>query len=641
MGLGEANFKPGQNIVDSQQDGFTLHLGPGLESLGVARVAAYTRDGLVVKRRRDLEGGTVCTLWLQVGLPNKPAALVMFGYRQWQLPGPVEGSGSVPAQLERWLVILEQWERALEEKRETICMMDANIDFLTWTKEDLPSQHSSSKLRPLTMALFNRIFPLGVSQLVSCATRAEHGVPVTGLDHLYTNRPDKLSEVKAEFTGMSDHKIVIVRKFTKDMKRTERYTTKRTFKSFKPDEFQAAVQIMPELEACLAATCPSTAAIILTDGINKILDTMAPVRTIQNRKNYAPYLSAKTKAMQSAAKTAQERAASSGRPEDWRDYQALRNQKNRSVVQDEAEWQKKKLSSTNNPSDMWKAAKSMLGWSSGGPPTQLYHLGAYFSSPSGLATTMNKFFLEKVRKLREGIPVTNTDPLARMRESMASRSCSFRFKQVTVQQMAKIVTGLRNSKATGTDHIDVASLKLVAKEIAPCLAHITNISVSSNTFPSSFKYAKVVPLLKSLEKSPLACSSYRPVSLLPVLSRAVEKALFTQLSDYLENNNLLHPNHHGGRKYHNTTTALIQLNDEWLAAAEDSMMTGVMMTDLSACFDLWDHGIGLEKAQLLGLEPDACAWVASYVSGRSQSCSVDGTSAPPSSFPPTPCHREV
>ena len=95
----------------------------------------------------------------------------------------------------------------------------------------------------------------------------------------------------------------------------------------------------------------------------------------------------------------------------------------------------------------------------------------------------------------------------------------------------------------------------------------------SNTFPSSFKYAKVVPLLKSLQKLPLVCSSYRPVSLLPVLSRAVEKALFTQLSNYLENNNLLHPNHHGGRKYHNTTTALIQLNDEWLAAAEGRMMT--------------------------------------------------------------------
>ena len=177
-------------------------------------------------------------------------------------------------------------------------------------------------------------------------------------------------------------------------------------------------------------------------------------------------------------------AAGSGRPEDWREYRALRNQKNRSVRQDEVEWQKRKLSSTNNPSDMWKAAKGILGWSSGGPPTQLYHLGVYYSSPSGLATTMNRFFLDKVRKLREGIPRTDIDPLARMRESMANRTCSFSFKHVTVQQVAKIVTGLRSSKATGVDHIDVASLKLVAQEIAPCLAHIANISMDSSIFPS-------------------------------------------------------------------------------------------------------------------------------------------------------------
>ena len=624
LGLGEANFKPGHNIQDSHQDGYTLHLGPGLESLGVARVAAYVRDGLVVKRRRDLEGGRVCTIWLQVGLPNKPATLMMFGYRQWQLPGPVEGSGSVPAQLERWLTILEQWERALEEGRETICMMDANIDCLTWTTEDLPSQHSSNKLRPLTQALFSRILPLGVLQLVSCATRAERGVPLTGLDHLYTNHPDKLSEVTAEFTGMSDHKIVTVRRFSKDMKRTERYTTKRMFKRFQPEQFQEAVRIMPEIEACLASTCPSTAATILTSGITRILDVMAPVRTIQNRKNYVPYLSEETEALQSASRTAQERAASTGTPEHWREYRAIRNQKNRSVKQDEVEWQKRKLSVTNNPSDMWKTAKSILGWCSGGPPTQLYHLGAYVSSPSGLATTMNKFFLEKVKKLREGIPPSDKDPLAWMQESMATRNCSFSFKPVSVQEISKIVAGLRCSKATGVDYISVGNLKLIAKEISPCLAHITNISVATNSFPSSYKHAKVVPLLKSPEKSKLACSSYRPVSLLPVLSRVVEKVLFTQLSDYLEQFDLLHPNHHGGRKNHNTTTAIIQLHDEWLAAAEEGLMTGVMMTDLSAAFDLWDHNIGLKKAQLLGLEPDACAWVASYVSGRSQSCSVDG-----------------
>ena len=141
-------------------------------------------------------------------------------------------------------------------------------------------------------------------------------------------------------------------KFTKDMKRTERYTTKRKFKGFQPDQFQAAVRSMPELEACLATPCPSTAATILTNGLTRILNIMAPVRTIQNRKNCVPYLSVGTKELQSVARLAQEKAAGSGRPEDWREYCSLRNQKNRSVKQDETDWQKNKLSATNDPSDM-------------------------------------------------------------------------------------------------------------------------------------------------------------------------------------------------------------------------------------------------------------------------------------------------
>ena len=146
-------------------------------------------------------------------------------------------------------------------------------------------RHSAS---PLSQALFTRILPLGVVQLVICATRAEYSASETGLDHLYSNSPEKLAEVKAEFTGMSDHKIISVRKFSKDMKRTDRYTTKRMFKSFHPDQFQAAVRSMPELEDYLATPCPSTAATILANGLTRILNNMAPVKTIQNRKNLYP-----------------------------------------------------------------------------------------------------------------------------------------------------------------------------------------------------------------------------------------------------------------------------------------------------------------------------------------------------------------
>ena len=74
--------------------------------------------------------------------------------------------------------------------------------------------------------------PLGVSQLVTGATRFERGQPQSGLDHLYSNKPEKLSSIQTYFTGMSDHKLLKVTRFTKAFKQLPRYVRKRVFKNF-------------------------------------------------------------------------------------------------------------------------------------------------------------------------------------------------------------------------------------------------------------------------------------------------------------------------------------------------------------------------------------------------------------------------
>ena len=147
------------------------------------------------------------------------------------------------------------------------------------------------------------------------------------------------------------------------------------FKNFNEEQFRTSVASMPELNESLASTNADVSAAILNMGMSRVLDTLAPVCNIQNRKAYVPYLTAATKELQAAARAAQAKAAESGDQEDWRFYRSTRNQKNKSVKDDQLKWEKEKLNSTNDPSDMWKTAKSMLGWTCSGPPTQLYHQG--------------------------------------------------------------------------------------------------------------------------------------------------------------------------------------------------------------------------------------------------------------------------
>ena len=107
--------------------------------------------------------------------------------------------------------------------------MDANIDALTWSS----NSPSNAKLTPLINDLFERIIPHGISQLVNTSTHAQQGIATKCLDHMYTTHPEKLSDVTAEFTGMSDHKIVKVLRYTKSLKVSQRYVRKRCVKNFK------------------------------------------------------------------------------------------------------------------------------------------------------------------------------------------------------------------------------------------------------------------------------------------------------------------------------------------------------------------------------------------------------------------------
>ena len=139
---------------------------------------------------------------------------------------------------------------------------------------------------------------------------------------------------------------------------------------------------------------------------------MAPVRTVQCRSHFAPWLSTGTKDLMKQREAAQRIAASSGSSDDWRDYKSKRNTVTARQRQEKNSWEKQRLcNKENDPRSLWKNMKSWLNWKFSGPPSQLFSEGHIVNSPAGLAETMNQYFTNKVRLLREGIPANHADPL--------------------------------------------------------------------------------------------------------------------------------------------------------------------------------------------------------------------------------------
>ena len=119
----------------------------------------------------------------------------------------------------------------------------------------------------------------GVSQLVTGGTRSWPGQPDTGIDHVYSNKPDKLSKVQAEFLGGSDHKLLKVTRFSK----SARYVRKRSYKNFNENAFIERVELQNWIDLYLCEDADRVAN-ILSEKLNLILDEMAPVKTIQLRR---------------------------------------------------------------------------------------------------------------------------------------------------------------------------------------------------------------------------------------------------------------------------------------------------------------------------------------------------------------------
>ena len=181
---------------------------------------------------------------------------------------------------------------------------------------------------------------------------------------------------------------------------------------------------------------------------------------------------------------------------------------------------------------------------------------------------------------------------------------------------------LDTNKATGLDRIPYKLLKLSSSIVGPSLAYVFKCCIDAEIFPNEWKIAKVTPLFKKGFKRELG--NYRPISVLPLVSKIFEKIIYRQLYDYLQDNSLLNTYQSGFRSMHSTLTALLETTNNWSINIDNGLLNGVLFIDLKKAFDTIDHEIILRKLANYGVDRSALRFFASYLCNRSQKCSVNG-----------------
>jgi len=157
-------------------------------------------------------------------------------------------------------------------------------------------------------------------------------------------------------------------------------------------------------------------------------------------------------------------------------------------------------------------------------------------------------------------------------------------------------------------------LKEGANILTTPLTKICNLSITTSKFPNKCKQAKLKPLFKKGSKT--EPTNYRPISLLPIISKIIEKVIHEMTLNYLDKFNILYKYQSGFRTNYSTNSCLSFLSNKVLTGFEKGMLTDMILIDLQKAFDTIDHDILLKRMIYLGFSNSTIGWFKSYLEDR-------------------------
>ena len=552
----------------------------------------YVKEGIQTCRRTDLENENLECIWLEIKPKKSKAFLVGNIYRP-------------PNSTIHWNEIFEACiENVLGEDKEIYLMGDINRDLLN---------------NQIKNAWSDYMEPFGLTQLVSEPTRVT-GDSSTLIDHIYANCPENVNSINIPKIGLSDHfPIFFTRKMHVQPPKTDHYTISyRSFKNFNEDKFTEDLQSVPWDTIKIFDDTDDIMEAWL-DLFLQVVDKHIPIKQHRvKQKNQPQWLSPEIL----DAMKCRDRHKSIGNEDEyklWRNKTIKMIQKAKRI-----QYQTFLDNNKNNPSSIYKifqevgAGKGLRKQSTIGS----VKVGDTFIEDStGIANEFNDFFVNVASKLKEPVTYSNHTKLKEFCQTKLPEDAKFTIPSIQKEKVLNFLSTIDINKATGSDMIGPRLLKVAAPYIADEVTFICNHSIINSVFPSKWKEAKVTPLFKNGPHEEV--NNYRPISILPVLSKVLEKHVHESLSEFLHTYNLLHKTQSGFRTQHSCETALVNMIDLWMNAIDSGKMVGVVLVDFKKAFDLVDHQILIDKLEIYGIKGEALSWFNTYLTNRKQQVAIN------------------
>ena len=248
--------------------------------------------------------------------------------------------------------------------------------------------------------------------------------------------------------------------------------------------------------------------------------------------------------------------------------------------------------------------------------TEVVKNGVRLNNKQDVAEAFKNHFEICATKLSEGLPQGQDTSI------VMPQGSDWCFKPTTEIEIVELINSLQNKRSSGHDGLSNCMLKKEKYVFARLLKPLINKSIETGSFPSGLKTANVIPIFKKGDSTNL--NNYRPISLLPVISKIFEKIINNQLTKVIDNGYIDH-NQYGFRRGHSTEDAVLKFIDKLEKDIATKKHVVSIYVDVSKAFDSCDHGIIINKLKRTGLNSVGVNLMRSYLKDRKQIVIVNNT----------------
>ena len=440
------------------------------------------------------------------------------------------------------------------------------------------------------------------------------------MDHILTNAKSSVKCQGVVKLGISDHDLIFCIRKIETIKSGKHNTLKtRSFKNYTKLAF---VNDLSDVAFPDYSTFKSVneAYTHFTTTFMHIVDKSAPYKNIRVKGNTKLWFDKDISNIISMREKQKKKFLKSKLHVDFELYKEYRKLAQKAVKKKKTDYIKGKLQENmKNPKELWKTLKD-LGLSSkltSNSKICLEKEGHIVHDTKTNANVFKNFFSELavslVNKLPKPIGLFGQQKIENYYNQKNIPQNSFFFQKTSEERVFEILNDIDIKKACGIDNLHGQFLRDGAQVIKTPICQLVNICLGS-FFPDQCKIAKLKPLYKKGKK--VDPKNYRPISLLPLLSKIIERIVNDQLQCHLEKHNILFQYQSGFRSKHSPNTCLAHLTNQILTGFESKKNTGMILIDLQKAFDTLDHGILIKKLKYFGFSTKTTAWFSSYLTNR-------------------------